>query len=85
MNVRQNKQLVCDACKRIKQTNVIEDCKCGKGQMWVKSTNTMKTLIEKIKALRTFICSLSFNHWVVIWIVVSCLFWWIYMGTFLLR
>jgi hypothetical protein len=36
---RRSEQLVCDACKRDKQTNTIEDCKCGKGQMWVKQTN----------------------------------------------
>lgn len=35
--IRRSEQLVCDACKRDKQTNTLEDCKCGKGQMWVKA------------------------------------------------
>lgn len=35
--VGRSEQLVCDACKRDKQTNTLEDCKCGKGQMWVKA------------------------------------------------
>ena len=35
--VGRSEQLVCDACKRDKQTNALEDCKCGKGQMWVKA------------------------------------------------
>ena len=34
---RRSKQLVCDACKRDKQNDTLEDCKCGKGQMWVKA------------------------------------------------
>ena len=47
----------------------------------------MKTLIKKLKALRIYavMCSLSTSHWLVIWIALSCLFWWIYMGIFLLR
>jgi hypothetical protein len=36
---RRSEQLVCDACKKYKQTNTLEDCKCGKGQMWVRQTN----------------------------------------------
>lgn len=36
---RRSEQLVCDACKRDKQTNTLEDCKCGKGKMWTKQTN----------------------------------------------
>ena len=34
---RRSEQLVCDACKSDKQTDTLEDCKCGKGQMWVKA------------------------------------------------
>ena len=34
---RRSEQLVCDACKRDKQTKTLEDCKCGKGKMWVKA------------------------------------------------
>jgi hypothetical protein len=37
--IRRSEQLVCDACQKYKQTNTLEDCKCGKGQMWVKKTN----------------------------------------------
>jgi len=36
---KRSEQLVCDACKNKKQTNVLEDCKCGNGQMWIKQTN----------------------------------------------
>jgi hypothetical protein len=32
-----SEQLVCDYCKRYKKTNTLEDCNCGKGQMWVKA------------------------------------------------
>jgi hypothetical protein len=47
----------------------------------------IKNWIEKLKALRIYavMCSLSAGHWLVIWILLSCLFWWIYMGLFLFR
>jgi hypothetical protein len=36
-HISRTEQLVCDACKIGKKTNTLEDCKCGKGQMWVKA------------------------------------------------
>lgn len=36
---KRSEQLVCDACKNEKQTDVLEDCKCENGQMWIKQTN----------------------------------------------
>lgn len=37
--IKRSEQLVCDVCKNKKQTEELEDCKCGNGNMWVKQTN----------------------------------------------
>jgi len=48
-----------------------------------KILSYVKNLIEKLKPLLNAAMCLSTGYWLLIWIVLSCLFWWIYMGLFL--
>lgn len=48
-----------------------------------KILSYVKNLIEKLKSLLNAAMCLSTGYWLLIWIVLSCLFWWIYMGLFL--